>query len=77
MPTTLLCPTQTHSGDTKTYVSVGELKTPTMLTGKIGIIMSETNPVIEPPSQDRDTVTSFLEANVLPLGHRVYMHYRG
>ena len=39
-----------------------------MPTGKIGI--SVTNPVIEPPPQDRDTVTSFRELDVLPLGFR-------
>ena len=38
MPTTLVCATQIHSGDTRTYVSVGELATPTVPTGKIGII---------------------------------------
>ena len=41
-----------------------------MPTGKIGIIISVTNPVIELPPQDRDTVTSFLEADFLPLGYR-------
>ena len=67
MPTTLMCATQIHSGDTRTYVSVGELATPTMPTGKIGIICSVTNLVIEPSTQDRDMVKSFLESNVLPL----------
>ena len=52
----------------KTYVSVGELATPTMPTGKIKILMSLKNPVIEPSTQDRDT--SFLESDVLLLGYR-------
>ena len=52
MPTTLMCATQIQSGGTRTYVSIGELATPTMPTGKIGILMSVTNTVIEPPPQD-------------------------
>ena len=38
-PTTLMCATQIHSGDTRTYVSVGELTTPTMPMGNIGILI--------------------------------------
>ena len=64
MPTTLMCATQIHSGDTRTNVSAGELATPTMPMGKIGILISVMNPVIEPPPQDSDRVTSFLEADV-------------
>ena len=44
--------------DTRTYVSVGELATPTMHISKIGIIISVTNLVPTPSAQDRDTVTS-------------------
>ena len=39
-PTTLMCATRIHSGDTRTYVSVGELTTPTMPMGNIGILIS-------------------------------------
>ena len=60
-----MCTTHIHNGDTKTYVYVGELATPTMPTCKIGIIMYVTNLVLEQSTQDRDTVTSFLESNVL------------
>ena len=55
-----MCATRIHSGDTRTYVSVGELATPTMPTGKIGSLISVTNPVLEPSPQDHDTVISFL-----------------
>ena len=54
--TTLMCATQIHSGITRPNVFVGELATPTMPTGKIGIIFSLTNLVIEPPPQDRDVL---------------------
>ena len=70
MPTTLMCATQIHSGDTRTNASVEELATPTMPTGKIGILISVTNPVLEPLTQDCDTVTLFIESNVIPLGNR-------
>ena len=70
MPTTVVCATQIHSGDTRTYISVGELATATMPSGWIGIIISVTNPVLEPSTQDRDKVTSFLKSNVWPLGYR-------
>ena len=65
-----MCATHIHSGDTRSYVSVGELATPTMLTGKIGILISVTNVVLVPSTQDRDMATSFLESNVLPLRYR-------
>ena len=74
MPMTLMCATQIRSEDTRTYVSVGELRTPTMPTCEIGIIISVTNLVLEPSTQDRDTVPSFLESNVLPLGYRKYQY---
>ena len=64
MPTTLMCATQIHSGDIRTYVSVGEIATPTMPNGyKIGTMSATT--IIEPPSQNRDTVTKYLEVDVL------------
>ena len=65
-----MCTTQIHTGYTRTYVSAGELATPTMPTDNIGILISVTNPVIEPPPQDREMLTSCLEADVLPLGYR-------
>ena len=40
-----------------------------MPTGKIGILISVANLMLKPSTQDRDTVTSFLESNVLPLGY--------
>ena len=40
MPTTLLCATQIHSGDTRTYVSARELAAPTTPMGKIGILIT-------------------------------------
>ena len=48
IPTTLMCATQIHSGGTGTYVLVGEHATLTMPTGKIGILISVTNLVLEP-----------------------------
>ena len=73
-----MCATQIHSGDTITYVSFGELATLTLPTGKIGIIISATNLVLEPSTQARDSVTSFLESNVLPQGYRTrYTGYIG
>ena len=55
-----MCATQIYIGDTRTNVSVGELATPTMPTGNIGILIYVTNLVLEPSTQDRDTVTSVL-----------------
>ena len=75
-----MCATQIHSGDTRTYVPVGELATPTMPTGKIGLLICVMNLMLGSSTQDCDTVTLFLESNVLPLGYRTlvnitYHHY--
>ena len=65
-----MCAKQIHSGDTRNYVSVGELATPTMPMGKIRILIS-----VVTASQDRDGVTICLEASVLTTALQKKFYY--
>ena len=64
-PTTLMCATQIHSGDTRTYVSVRELVA-LHLWERLEFL-SPSSPRFKPASRDRVSDTNYLEARLLTV----------